>query len=134
MSFGSIQNKHQQNVQSDAVHIDRNLIHELSISEKLWHDPRNRDEAERIQMANSIIKYDETVSRAAEKRSEFINFFLFLNKKKKRARKQSIVLFVRHLVSLIFSCYRPAQYTESKSAAKQKTPAVTGIKTLLKVL
>jgi len=65
------------NEKKDAtVHVDGSLIHELSISDKLWRDPRHtdvdmiaRNDQERIEMANNIIKYEETVARAAEKRS-----------------------------------------------------------------
>lgn len=56
------------------MHIDGSLIHELSISDKLWGGGADaemiaRNDQERIEMANNIIKYEETVARAAEKRS-----------------------------------------------------------------
>jgi len=56
------------------VHVDGSLIHQLSISDKLWGGSADaeriaRNDQERIEMANNIIKYEETVARAAEKRS-----------------------------------------------------------------
>jgi hypothetical protein len=60
---------------NSGLHIDNSLtvLEQLSISDRLWIKPMDKPPSRQFSLENAkgIIKYNETVSKAYEKRSEF---------------------------------------------------------------